>query len=312
MAAFDPWSLQTPYTKHWGWLYVLIALIPFLIVLAITFYVLSLLMTDEDLYYKEKQFSNRYTYSTLSYEFSQIHLVGQIVPHFILADEDDKYMPFQFVNNTYFKNVTYSQGETSKEARFEELYHYARDTNGNLPPLSFTSQVVPVGDSKSSCLHLAYRSKNAPLVPFEKYTPLSNLPKCFGQRQEIWNSDDPVVGANLLVWKEFGNEHPGKCDNGIIKNNICFEYAVMTKVCIIIQPVNRDPTQGWEIKEGCFEGGSTIEYKKAKPNQTYKFDDIPIEIWVHKGPFYEFESSTTQFGADLSYFGWLSRMCWVL
>jgi hypothetical protein len=55
-----------------------------------------------------------------------------------------------------------------------------------------------------------------------------------------------------------------------------------------------------------------IQYERAVPGREYTFDKVPIEIWVHKGAFYEFENSVTEFGADLTYFGWLSWICWML
>mmetsp|Transcript_29873 Transcript_29873/g.26426 ORF Transcript_29873/g.26426 Transcript_29873/m.26426 type:complete len:230 (+) Transcript_29873:12-701(+) len=229
MSYFDPWSFKTMYSKHWGWLYILIALVPFLIVLALTFYVLSLLMTDEDLYYKDKDFTNQYTYSTLSSEFSQIGMVAEIVPHFLLADEDDKYMPLKFTNNTYFKNLTYTDG-VQKTARFEELYHSTIDKKNDLPHLIFQNEYVPFGDSKYLCLNLKFHSKKLTQTPYKDYTEIQSMPQCFGYKQEIWNPEDPTHGVNLLAWKEFGNEHTGKCENGLVKNNICFEYALMTEI----------------------------------------------------------------------------------
>lgn len=83
----------------------------------------------------------------------------------------------------------------------------------------------------------------------------------------------------------------------------------MEKICIIIRPVHKDPTKGWAFQEGCYEGGSSIKYKKALPGQEYKFEDIPIEIWTHKGAFYEFENyNRAAIGADLSYLGWLAKI----
>jgi hypothetical protein len=312
MAAFDPWGFGTTRTKHWGWLYALIAFVPFFIVLALTFYVLSLLLTDEDLYYKKQQYETRYTYSTLSAEFSNIKMVAEIVPHFILTDEDDKYVPLEFVNHTYYKNVTFTDGEKPKERRFEELYHTSDATKGRLPPFIFKDGYVPLGDSRSSCLHVRYRSKNLPLVNYVNFTSLRDMPECYGHKQEIWNKEDPTHGINLLVWKEFASQNKPSCQSGVMKKDICYEYTVMTKICIIVRPYNSDPTQGWIYKEGCYDGGSAIQYEKAQPGREYRFEKIPVEIWTHKGPFYEFESSLTAFGADLSYFGWLSRMCWVL
>jgi hypothetical protein len=158
MSAFDPWNFKTPFSKHWGWLYVMIGLIPFLIVLGTTFYVLSLLMTDEDLYYKKNTIHERYTYSTLSYEFANIEIAGEMLPHFLLMDENDKFINFQFRNNTYFKDMTYNDGEKKKNVRFEELYHYALDSRPDVPVLNFKEEYIPFGDSKSSCFHVRFRA----------------------------------------------------------------------------------------------------------------------------------------------------------
>lgn len=159
MSYFDPWSTKTPYTKHWGWLYLLIGLIPFFMVLAITFYILSLLVTDEDIYYKKQTYHERYTYSTLSYEFSNIQIVGEMLPHFILTDEQDKFINFEFMNNTYFKDVNFTTGEAPKKARFEELYYYAIDAKPDVPVLNFKQEYIPFGDSKSSCFHIRLRAR---------------------------------------------------------------------------------------------------------------------------------------------------------
>ena len=310
--SFDPWSFRTMYSKHWGWLYILLALIPFLMVLAITFYVLSLLVTDEDLYYKDVGYTNEYKYSTLSEEFSKMELVAEIVPHAILGDDDDRYLPFQFKNNTYFRDQTFDDGESPKKVRYEELFYIAVDKKSNLPHLMFKKEYVPFGDSKYLWLNIKYKPRHSGSIPYKEYTQVQKLPACFGYKQEIWNPDDPVNGVNLLAWKEFGNVHEGKCDNGIVKNDICFEYALMSEIWVIIHPTNDDPTQGWYLKDGCFEGGSAIKYIQARPGIEYKFENIPIQVWAHKGAFYEFESKEQEFGADLSYFGWLSRMWWVL
>ncbi|CAI2375400.1 unnamed protein product [Moneuplotes crassus] len=310
--AFDPFSFKTGYTKNWGWLYALIVLVPFLMVLAITFYVLSLLITDEDLYYKKKSYNNEYVYSTRSYEFSNLEMVAEVLPHSFLADENDRYLPFRFVNNTYFKDVTFDDGEQSKRARFEELSYQTTDDKSNLPHLIFKNEYVPFGDSRFLCLNLKYRSKDEPVAPYDKFNEVQNLPQCHGMKQEIWGEKDPTKGVNLLAWKEFGNQKLSNCKNGIIRDKICYEYAVMESICVIVEPTNDDPSQGWEFVTGCEEGGSTIKYKKASPGQEYTFDNIPIEVRAYREPFYEFETSSTNFGADLSYFGWLSRMCWAL
>lgn len=79
-----------------------------------------MMATDEDLYYNEGD--NGLVRSTLSSEFSNLLVVGEILPHFILADENNKYIRFEFENNVYFKNMTFDDGRISREARFEELY----------------------------------------------------------------------------------------------------------------------------------------------------------------------------------------------
>ena len=55
---FDPWYFYSKRYKHWGWLYILLLLIPIFIILAITFKVVSMLVTDEDLYYKQEIYDN--------------------------------------------------------------------------------------------------------------------------------------------------------------------------------------------------------------------------------------------------------------
>ena len=99
---FDPWYFYSKRYKHWGWLYILLLLIPIFIILAITFKVVSMLVTDEDLYYKQEIYDHKYIKSTLSHEFSNLQVVGEILPHYLL-DDYDKYIHFEFKNNTYFK-----------------------------------------------------------------------------------------------------------------------------------------------------------------------------------------------------------------
>lgn len=218
----------------------------------------------------------------------------------------------QFMNNTYIKNTTYDDGTSSKMIKYEELYFATEDTVDDLPHFSFKNHVVPVGDSRSSCLHVRLRSKELPLADYSRFDSLKNMPQCFGHNQTYWSKDDPTTGLNLLVWKEFPKGNSTNCSKGIVKNGVCYEYSVLKSICIIIAPVNMDPTQGWEFKTGCYEGGSSIEYQRAVPGTEYNFEKVPIQVWANKGPFYDFDYEASEFGADLSYFGWVSRMCWIL
>jgi len=278
-------------------------------ILAIVFYFISYFATDEDLMYKE---NGTEVYSTLSKEFSNLEMVGEVLPHFILNDEDDKFMEFRFVNDTYFKNMTYDDGQKPKEAIFEELYYFVKDTKGNLPHLMFRDHNLPIGDSKSSCLHIKYKSKKEQISSFDKYHSVLEMPQCFGHREEIWNDEDPTTGINLLVWKEFTSDNKTNCRNGIMKENTCYEYAVMTKICIIIHPYKNNPTKGWYLKDGCYDGGSAIQYERAQPGREYLFEDIPIEVWAHRGAFYEFETSMTDSANYLYDFHLVSVICWIL
>lgn len=176
-------------------------------------------MTDEDLYYKKQIYDHTYLRSTLSREFSRIDVVGEILPHFLLANEDDKFLPFEFHNKTYYRNMTYDDGEHSKPARFEELYFYTEETKDELPHFNFDERYIPIGDSKSSCFHLRYRSKELPFTSYDNFDSLINQQECLGHSEEIWRDEDPTTGINLLVWKEFANEHRGDCSNGIYKHN---------------------------------------------------------------------------------------------
>lgn len=81
------------------------------------------------------------------------------------------------------------------------------DTKDDMPHFNFDQKYIPMGDSKSSCFHLKYRSKKLPLVDFDEFDSLQNLPECKGHNVEAWNDDDPITGISLLVWKEFRNEH---------------------------------------------------------------------------------------------------------
>lgn len=118
---FDPAGYdEKPRSNYWFWTSILLCIIPILIICAWLCWILSMMATDEDLYYNEGD--NGLVRSTLSSEFSNLLVVGEILPHFILADENNKYIRFEFENNVYFKNMTFDDGRISREARFEELY----------------------------------------------------------------------------------------------------------------------------------------------------------------------------------------------
>ena len=172
---------------------------PFLAVWAITFYVLSLLITDEDLYYKQKEYNNKYSYSSLQVEFSKLDVVAEILPHFILANENERFVPLKFINNTYFKNTTYVQGETTKVMKYSELYFSSDNTTDDLPHLNFNYDYLPAGDSKSSCLHVRVRPKSLPQTSYINYSSLQEMGNWFEARKQYWDSHDPTTGVNLLV-----------------------------------------------------------------------------------------------------------------
>lgn len=210
---------------------------------------LSLLVTDEDVYYKNKIGNNVISTSTLQDQFAQLDIVAEILPHFTLVDPNDKYLPLHFVNNTYSKNMTVTENGTWKMMKFAELYYKTDNTTDDLPYLNFNLDYVPVGDSRSTCLHIRQMSKTLPKTRYENYTSVQKMGECFGANKTTWGSSDPKTGINFIIWKEFGTANKTDCKEGVIKNNICYEYSILKKLCIIIYPVD-DTFQQWFFQNG--------------------------------------------------------------
>ena len=159
-----------------------------------------MLVTDEDVYYKQKQMANYVSTLTLQTEFSQIDVVAEILPHFTLANSNDRFLPLTFVNNTYIKNVTYNEAGSTREVKFSELYYSSDNTTDDLPHLNFNYDYVPAGDSRSTCLHVRERSKSLPKTNYENYNSLEKMAEWFGAKKYNWNPNDPITGVNLLVF----------------------------------------------------------------------------------------------------------------
>ena len=95
------------------------------------------------------------------------------------------------------------------------------------------------------------------------------------------------------------------------KNGICYIYEVLRSICIEVG-VSLDPEtleEKWDYRGGCFQNDSPTLFERAYPGKTYKFDYIPIEVRADDDPFNVAAKSGTissETGADLSFFGWLS------
>ncbi len=67
---------------------------------------------------------------------------------------------------------------------------------------------------------------------------------------------------------------------------VCYTYDVLKGLCIEVgQGVNIEMAQSqWEFKQGCFRGGETAYYERARPGFDYTFESIPIEVRADLSP----------------------------
>jgi len=188
-------------------------------------------------------------------------------------------------------------------------------------------EYVPVGDSKTLCVNLAW-SPYARRKVKGMYKSITDLPYCADavNPKFRWQQSDPKQGIDVQVWKQNMEElscsttltckmacpgvyKPPKTENA---NGRCYTYDVLTAICITVSytvDVEKAEEQ-WVYRGGCYENDSPMLMERATPGNVYEFDYIPIEVRLDDDPYIAVSKSSSAKGGgiDLSFFSWVGFM----
>jgi hypothetical protein len=222
-----------------------------------------------------------------------------------------KVMPSQGHGVVEFMNLT-----TEEDPKFEEdlekalgsevnefnvtHFLYSGDTSYKFSTLSINDDMVPVGDAQAKCFYIEWGSSNFKNRPGE-FKPVANLPNCSYAQHGWWNDHDPTVGVDISNW--YQDDVPIVCsgkkcvdvcrDNGgwwvwnyDKSEGKCYVYTILETICIKIRKyVDQFGRDMWGYAGGCYKNNEVGKYMKGKPGQTYKFENVKIEVRGYSDPY---------------------------
>jgi hypothetical protein len=163
-------QFRTQYQKH---LYNLLTSIPVLLILGGVVYSLSFFSSQRETKlsaYLDK--ASKWNEQGLSEKLSSIRLLARIMP----SQNTEK-------NVLYMDWVSMTTDTEGKDAASSQSYYYNKslhiynNTKDYFPTLNLNPEFVPVGDSKTLCVNLAWAPSRMWRV-YEMYHQVSNQPEC--------------------------------------------------------------------------------------------------------------------------------------
>jgi hypothetical protein len=176
-------------------------------------------------------------------------------------------------------------------------FFFINRTSLFFPKLSYKQENIPIGDSISMCLAVSWAMKERGLN-YDIMKPVNNFPMCreAATGKFIWNSDDPLYGIDVPVWKQKAmdidctdEEECNKyCDSYGAEfvqgknSKKCYSYDILDTICFAIE---YDPViEEYKYAGGCFENNKHYLMVPAKQNEVFHFDGIEIEVRNKKDP----------------------------
>jgi len=191
-------------------------------------------------------------------------------------------------------------------------FFFINKTGLFFPKLYYQKQNIPVGDSINMCLAVSWAPKERG-NNYDIMKGVSKFPRCKETEtgKFIWNSDDPMFGIDVPVWKQKSVEidctDEENCESACRAINAlyvkgrntkkCYSYDVLETICILVDYDN--VSNDYYYAGGCFKNNEHYLMKTAEPDQVYSFDGIEIEVRNKKDPIIkagEFSNFTFSFG----------------
>lgn len=169
----DVMNLKKLTTQYYTEIYNLLAAIPILLVVATVFYSVSFFSTSRETKmssYLEK--ANKWNEANLSEKLSNIRLLARIMP----SQNTEK-------NALFMDWVSMTTETEEKDSASSQSYYYNKslhiynNTKDYFPTLNLNPEFVPVGNSKTLCINLAWIPSKMWRV-YDMYKQVTGLPEC--------------------------------------------------------------------------------------------------------------------------------------
>lgn len=189
-------------------------------------------------------------------------------------------------------------GDTMSSTAYAELAEHddstlpffsVSDTEGFFPPMHVDENHAPLGKGKPYCLHFDWIKKEQSYLR-DQYIYVDELPTCqlATNPKSRWFDNDPVTGLDFQAWKQIRTETSSSyCSSGQIfiprtqsSGGICYSYQYLDGICVLMKYVKHPETNSftWEYSTGCFANGEYAHYSPAKIGETYKFNEVHVEV----------------------------------
>ncbi len=147
------------------------------------------------------------------------------------------------------------------------------------------------------CIAVSWAPKERGLN-YDIMKPVSGFPQCkeASSGKFIWNSDDPLNGIDVPVWRQklidvdCTNEED--CDKLCASYNAvflqgknskrCYSYEVLENVCIVVE--YDELKDDYIYAGGCFKDNMHYLMSRAAKDKEFFFDGIEIEVRNKKDP----------------------------
>lgn len=99
-------------------------------------------------------------------------------------------------------DTEYKDAIASQSYYYNKSLHIYNNTKNFFPTLNINPEFIPVGDSRTFCLNLAWSPLKRWRV-FDMYHQITDLPECEGALNEksSWHPSDPKKGVDINIWK---------------------------------------------------------------------------------------------------------------
>ena len=171
-------------------------------------------------------------------------------------------------------------------------YFLINKTEDIFPKLDYKQEAIPVGNSITMCLNLAWGEVESYFLlnlegrNFDLMKEIIKFPQCEQSKSGrfIWNDKDSKFGLDVPIWIQHehvidcanDNECDYYCDkyyNAAFVNGKrgkkCYSYEVISAICFSIEfnPVINE----WLYAGGCFKDNKNYLLETAKINRIYEY-----------------------------------------
>ena len=176
-------------------------------------------------------------------------------------------------------------------------FFFINQTSFFFPKFMYFKDNIPVGDSISMCLAVSWAPKERGFN-YDIMKPVTGFPECkeASTGKFIWNSDDPLNGIDVPVWRQKVMEvdctNEEDCDSLCTSYNSvyiggrntkrCYSYEVLETICFLIE--YDELKEEYKFAGGCFKDNLHYLMSTATKQREFEFDGIEIEVRNKKDP----------------------------